>query len=46
MDIAMNPSEVYQGISTHIELSETSFMSNLAQTIPLPDFNQVPPDHP
>jgi len=41
LDIAINTEEVYQGISSHLELCETSFLSNLAQTIPLPDFNQV-----
>ena len=27
---------------THMELNKTSFLSNLARTIPLPDFNQSP----
>ena len=33
-DLQMNP--------THAELNKTSFLSNLARTIPLPDFNQSP----
>ena len=33
-DLEMNP--------THMELNKTSFLSNLARTIPLPDFNQSP----
>ncbi|ERL95787.1 hypothetical protein D910_00301 [Dendroctonus ponderosae] len=30
------------GVTTHIELSKTSFLSNLAQLIPMPDCNQSP----
>ena len=33
-DLQLNP--------THAELNKTSFLSNLARTIPLPDFNQSP----
>ncbi len=33
-DLKLNP--------THQELNKTSFLSNLARTIPLPDFNQSP----
>ena len=42
MDIAISREEAYPNLTTHLELSKTSFLSNLAQLIPLPDFNQSP----
>lgn len=30
------------GVTTHMELSKTAFLSNLAQLIPMPDCNQSP----
>jgi len=42
MEIAISRDEAYPALTTHLELSKTSFLSNLAQTIPLPDFNQSP----
>ena len=42
MDICIREKEAYPGITTHQEIRPTSFMSNLACTIPLPDFNQSP----
>merc|ERR550519_606315 len=42
MEICVRESEAYPGLTTHMELRPTSFMSNLACTIPLPDFNQSP----
>uniref|UniRef100_A0A182P955 DNA-directed RNA polymerase subunit beta n=1 Tax=Anopheles epiroticus TaxID=199890 RepID=A0A182P955_9DIPT len=42
MDICVTPEEAYPKLTTHMELSKTSFMSNLAQLIPMPDCNQSP----
>ena len=42
MEIALSRDEAYDGLTTHLELSKQGFLSNLAQTIPLPDFNQSP----
>ncbi|XP_077291956.1 RNA polymerase I subunit Rpl135 [Arctopsyche grandis] len=42
MDVAVVPSEIYKGQTTHMELSKTEFLSNLAQLIPMPDCNQSP----
>lgn len=42
MDICVVPSEIYKGVTTHMEISKTSFMSNLAHLIPMPDCNQSP----
>ena len=42
LNICITPEESHEGITTHQELSETSFLSNLASLIPLPDFNQSP----
>merc|ERR550519_1851461 len=42
MEICVRESEAYPGLTTHMELRPTSFLSNLACTIPLPDFNQSP----
>lgn len=42
LNICITAEESHAGITTHQELSETSFLSNLASLIPLPDFNQSP----
>ncbi|KAF4528628.1 hypothetical protein B566_EDAN009232 [Ephemera danica] len=42
LNIAMIPEEIIPGVTTHLEISETSFLSNLACLIPLPDCNQSP----
>ncbi len=42
LNISITKEERYEGITTHEELSETGFLSNLACLIPLPDFNQSP----
>lgn len=42
LNISVTEEERYEGVTTHQELSETSFLSNLASLIPLPDFNQSP----
>lgn len=42
LDICVNPKEAYDYVTTHAELSETAFMSNLANLIPMPDCNQSP----
>uniref|UniRef100_A0A182X7Q7 DNA-directed RNA polymerase subunit beta n=1 Tax=Anopheles quadriannulatus TaxID=34691 RepID=A0A182X7Q7_ANOQN len=42
MDICVKPEEAYPQLTTHAELAKTSFMSNLAQLIPMPDCNQSP----
>ncbi|XP_052894585.1 DNA-directed RNA polymerase I subunit RPA2 [Anopheles moucheti] len=42
MDICVTPEEAYPNLTTHMELSKTSFLSNLAQLIPMPDCNQSP----
>lgn len=42
MDVCVSTDESYTGITTHKELSKTSFMSNLANLIPMPDCNQSP----
>ncbi|KAJ8978609.1 hypothetical protein NQ317_010067 [Molorchus minor] len=42
MNICVTPEEAYTGVTTHMELSKTSFLSNLAQLIPMPDCNQSP----
>lgn len=42
MDICVYPEEAYEGITTHQEVTDTSFLSNLACLIPLPDCNQSP----
>lgn len=33
---------IFLGITKHMELSKTAFMSNLAMLIPMPDCNQSP----
>lgn len=42
MEIAVDPKEVYPNFTTHMELSKTDFLSNLANLIPMPDYNQSP----
>ena len=42
LNISVVERESYEGVTTHQELSQTSFLSNLAALIPLPDFNQSP----
>ncbi|XP_073943178.1 RNA polymerase I subunit Rpl135 [Choristoneura fumiferana] len=42
LDIAVTQQEIYKGKTTHLELSKSAFMSNLAQLVPMPDCNQSP----
>ncbi|KAJ2941561.1 hypothetical protein O0L34_g14613 [Tuta absoluta] len=42
LDIAVTHQEIYKGKTTHLELSKSAFMSNLAQLVPMPDCNQSP----
>ncbi|XP_053675721.1 DNA-directed RNA polymerase I subunit RPA2 [Anopheles nili] len=42
LDICVSANEAYPNLTTHMELSKTSFLSNLAQLIPMPDCNQSP----
>lgn len=42
MEIAISSDEAYEDVTTHLELSKTAFMSNLANLIPMPDCNQSP----
>lgn len=42
LDVCVCTEEIYKGITTHMELSKTGFLSNLAQLIPMPDCNQSP----
>ncbi|XP_015514488.1 DNA-directed RNA polymerase I subunit RPA2 [Neodiprion lecontei] len=42
MNICITTEEAYPGLTTHQELSKTSFLSNLACLIPMPDCNQSP----
>ncbi|KIM25180.1 hypothetical protein M408DRAFT_220951 [Serendipita vermifera MAFF 305830] len=42
MDIAIKPEEIEPGVSTHVELSPTNFLSILANLTPFSDFNQSP----
>ncbi|KDN44902.1 DNA-directed RNA polymerase I polypeptide 2 [Tilletiaria anomala UBC 951] len=42
LDIACQPDEVEQGITTHLELSPTSVLSVLANLTPFSDYNQSP----
>ncbi|KAJ9588284.1 hypothetical protein L9F63_018336 [Diploptera punctata] len=41
LDICIYPEEAYK-VTTHQEISDTAFLSNLASLIPLPDCNQSP----
>lgn len=41
MDIAVKPEEIENGVTTHLELSPTNFLSILANLTPFSDFNQV-----
>lgn len=45
LDVAISANEAYEGITTHLELSKTAFMSNLANLIPMPDCNQSPREY-
>lgn len=42
MNICIDAEEAYEGVTTHMEISKTAFMSNLANLIPMPDCNQSP----
>ena len=42
LNICVTREEALEGITTHHELDEGGFLSNLAKLIPLPDFNQSP----
>ncbi|CAB0043496.1 unnamed protein product [Trichogramma brassicae] len=42
MEICITAEEAYKGLTTHQELAKTSFLSNLANLIPMPDCNQSP----
>nr|XP_032523234.1 LOW QUALITY PROTEIN: DNA-directed RNA polymerase I subunit RPA2-like [Danaus plexippus plexippus] len=42
LDIAVAQTEIIKGKTTHLELSKSAFMSNLAQLVPMPDCNQSP----
>ncbi|CAG9865194.1 unnamed protein product [Phyllotreta striolata] len=42
MDVCITPEEAYEKVTTHMELNKCSFLSNLAQLIPMPDCNQSP----
>ncbi|CAG9794694.1 unnamed protein product [Diatraea saccharalis] len=42
LDIAVTQAEIIKGRTTHLELSKSAFMSNLAQLVPMPDCNQSP----
>ncbi|XP_071441340.1 DNA-directed RNA polymerase I subunit RPA2 [Hetaerina americana] len=42
LNVCLTPSEAYDGVTTHQELSLTDFLSNLACLIPMPDCNQSP----
>lgn len=42
LEVAIKKDEIYPGVTTHLELSKLSFMSNLANLIPMPDNNQSP----
>lgn len=42
LEVAIKREEIYAGVTTHLELSKLSFMSNLANLIPMPDNNQSP----
>ncbi|KAL0271895.1 UNVERIFIED_CONTAM: hypothetical protein PYX00_005060 [Menopon gallinae] len=42
LDICIKSFEAYPGRTSHQERSETSFLSNLASLIPMPDCNQSP----
>ncbi|KAF5272615.1 hypothetical protein FQR65_LT17315 [Abscondita terminalis] len=42
MDICVTQNEIYKDVTTHMEIEKTSFLSNLALLIPMPDCNQSP----
>ena len=41
MDIAVKAAEIEAGVTTHVELNPTNFLSILANLTPFSDFNQV-----
>lgn len=41
MDIACTPEEIEDGVSSHVELDPTNFLSILASLTPFSDFNQA-----
>lgn len=42
LDICVTLDECIEGVTTHSEISKTTFLSNLAHLIPMPDCNQSP----
>ncbi|XP_046846262.1 DNA-directed RNA polymerase I subunit RPA2-like [Xenia sp. Carnegie-2017] len=42
LDVAIIPEEVYAGITTHMEITQTGFLSAIASLTPYSDFNQSP----
>lgn len=42
LEVAVKTEEIYPNVTTHLELSKTAFLSNLALLIPMPDCNQSP----
>ncbi|KAF8341495.1 beta and beta-prime subunits of DNA dependent RNA-polymerase [Cantharellus anzutake] len=42
MDIAVKPEEIEKGVTTHVELNPTNFLSVIAGLTPFSDFNQSP----
>lgn len=42
LNVCVTLDEAHEGLTTHIELSKTAFLSNLANLIPMPDCNQSP----
>ncbi|KAK4874170.1 hypothetical protein RN001_013530 [Aquatica leii] len=42
LDICVAQNEIYKDVTTHMEISKGSFLSNLALLIPMPDCNQSP----
>ncbi|XP_077978209.1 DNA-directed RNA polymerase I subunit RPA2-like [Glandiceps talaboti] len=42
MNIAVIPEEINEGLTTHVELSETTLLSTVASLTPFSDFNQSP----
>ncbi|XP_070550165.1 DNA-directed RNA polymerase I subunit RPA2-like [Ptychodera flava] len=42
MNIAVNPHEIHEGLTTHMELNENSLLSAVASLTPFSDFNQSP----
>ncbi|KAG5670198.1 hypothetical protein PVAND_000476 [Polypedilum vanderplanki] len=42
LEVAISKEEICEGVTTHLEFSKLSFLSNLANLIPMPDHNQAP----